>query len=242
METARFRRANRPMSISMRDITTAIFHRSQRAAVLASMVASAGGAELVIGDVRLGLHALPTDFDYTVTDSEFSDRESSDSTSFDSGFGLGVRGVYSFSSPGDAGGFFVGAEAFIGLYEYSHGPYRSLTGRVLGGYAYAFSEKLSVEVTPFVGYGLSTFELSGEIDGQQVIDDIAFDGTVIEYGAMLGVSYAFTRHLLIVAEAGWMQTSAELSGDGIDLSMEQSGPAFFLGAVWRFSGAPPRVE
>ncbi len=230
------------MSISLRDITTAVFRRSTRAAVMASMVATAGGAELVIADVRLGLHLLPTDFDYTVTDNEFSNRETSDSTSFDSGFGLGVRGVYSFSDPGRSGGFFVGAEAFVGVYEYSQGPYRSLTGRLLGGYAYAFNEKLSVELTPFIGYGLSTFELSGEIDGQQVIDDITFDGTVIEYGAMFGVSYAFNRHLLIVAEAGWMQTMGDLSGDGIDIDMEQAGPAFFLGAVWRISGAPPRVE
>ncbi|HYE05379.1 MAG TPA: hypothetical protein VEL07_07595 [Planctomycetota bacterium] len=230
------------MSNALRDITTAVFRRSTRAAMAASVIAAAGGAELVIADVRVGLHALPTDFDYTVTDSEFDGHESADSTSFDYGFGLGVRGIYSFSSPGAAGGFFAGAEAFVGVYEYSHGPYRSLTGRVLGGYAYAFTEKLSMEITPFIGYGLSTFALSGEIEGQQVIDDIEFDGTVIEYGAMLGASYALTRSILIVAEAGWMQTTGDLSGDGIDIEMEQAGPAFFLGAVWRINGAPPRIE
>src|SRR3954469_10350000 len=210
-----------------RDITTAIVHRAARAGAAAAACACASGAELVVADIRIGLHALPTDFDYTVTD---EGRQSDGSTSFESGFGIGGRAIHAFSSPGSAGAWLIGGELFGGWYNYdSSGTFRSLSVRALTGYAYAWNEKLTFEITPFIGYGLASFDLPGE----GLYADVSVSGHEIEYGAMIGASYAFSQHWLGVAEVGWMTTNASLQGDGLTIDMTQSGPAFFLGAVWR---------
>ena len=72
--------------------------------------------------------------------------------------------------------------------------------------------------------------------------DISTSGHEVEYGVMVGATYKFAQHWLASAEAGWMQTKATLTGDGLTLDMKQSGPAFFLGVIWRLNGEPPKVE
>lgn len=195
-----------------------------------------GAAELVMTDLNLGIESLPTAFDFTIRDG--GSTRSGDSE-FDFGFGLGARAVYAFSSPGSAGAFFVGGALALGGYTYEEdGTYAVAMARAVAGYAYAFDDQWTLEVSPWAGYGLGRLH----IPGAGVSEDHDVDGTVVDYGAHLGVTYALSRSWLVGARIGWQVTDADLSGDGLDVTLEQSGPTAFLGIVYRFGGAPPAIR
>lgn len=203
---------------------------------LACAVASSQASELVMTDVNLGIESLPTAFDFTVTDSNSSRTGDSE---FDLGFGLGARAVYAFSSPGAQGAFFFGGALALGGYTYEdNGTYAVGMVRAVGGYAYALNDQWTVEVSPWIGYGLGQLH----IPGAGVSDDHDVAGTVVDYGAHLGVTYALSRAWLIGARVGWQVAKADLSGDGLEVDLEQSGPTAFLGIVYRFGGAPPAIR
>ncbi len=204
---------------------------------LAVAVASSSGAsELVMADLNLGIESLPTAFDFTIRDGA-STREGEDE--FDLGFGLGGRAVYAFSSPGAQGAFFVGGALALGGYSFGdEGRYYVGMARAVAGYAYAIDDQWTVEASPWVGYGVGRLH----IPGGSVSDDYDVDGTVLDYGAHLGVTYALSRSWLVGARIGWQVTDADLSGDGLDVELSQSGPTAFLGIVYRFGGTPPAIR
>ena len=39
-----------------------------------------------------------------------------------------------------------------------------------------------------------------------------------------------------------LELEADLSGDGLEVDLSQSGPTAFLGIVYRFGGAPPAIR
>lgn len=198
--------------------------------------ASLDASELVMTDIHLGMESLPTAFDFTIRDGASTTEGDSE---FDYGFGLGGRAVYAFSSPGSQGAFFLGGAFALGGYTYGDdGTYAVGMARAIGGYAYAFNDRWTMEVSPWIGYGLGRLH----IPGGHVSDDHDVDGTVIDYGAHLGVTYALSRSWLIGARIGWQVSEAELSGDGLEVELQQSGPTAFLGIVYRFSGAPPSIR
>lgn len=217
-------------------------HVVRRLRVLAGSVAlsaaasALAGSELVMSDLNLGIESLPTAYDFTVRDG--ASTRSGDSE-FDYGFGLGARAVYAFSSPGARGAFFVGGALALSGYTYEdNGTYAVGMARAIGGYAYSFDDRWTAEISPWIGFGLGRLHIPG--DG--VSDDHDVDGTVFDYGAHLGVTYALSRSWLVGARVGWQVSEADLSGDGLEVTLEQSGPTVFLGIVYRFGGAPPAIR
>jgi hypothetical protein len=202
------------------------------AAALSPLVAS----ELVMTDLNLGIESLPTAFDFTIRDGASTRNGSSE---FDLGFGLGGRAVYAFSAPGAQGAFFVGGALQLGGYTYEDGgTYYVGMARAVAGYAYAIDDQWTIELSPWIGYGLGRLH----IPGAGVSDDHDVDGTVVDYGAHLGVTYALSRSWLVGARIGWQVADSTLSGDGLEVDLSQSGPTAFLGIIYRFGGAPPAIR
>ncbi len=71
------------------------------------------------------------------------------------------------------------------------------------------------------------------IPGNGVTSDHHVAGQVYDHGINMGVTYALNRSWLIGARVGWQIAEAELSGDGLELNLQQSGPTAFLGVVYR---------
>lgn len=244
-----YRRSSRPTrttSVTTRPLTIACLLPPPRcrillalplaAALLSPLTSVLSASELVMTDLNLGIESLPTAFDFTIRDGD-STREGS--SEFDLGFGLGTRAVYAFSSPGAPGAFFLGGALALGGYTYEdNGTYYVGMARAVAGYAYALDDQWTIELSPWIGYGLGRLH----IPGAGVSDDFDVDGTVIDYGAHVGVTYALSRSWLVGARVGWQVADADLSGDGLDVELSQSGVTAFLGLVYRFGGAPPAIR
>ncbi len=190
-------------------------------------------SELVMTDLNVGIDSLPTAFDFSVRDGSSTTNGTSE---FDYGFGASARAVYAFSSPGSQGAFFLGGSLALGGYTFSdNGTYLIGMARAVGGYAYAYDDQWTLELSPWVGYGLGRMQ----IPGGSISDDVEVDGTVFDYGVHLGATYALSRSWLLGARIGWQVSNAELSGDGLEVTLEQSGPAAFVGIIYRFGGGTP---
>ncbi len=197
---------------------------------------SLAASELVMTDINLGIESLPTAYDFTLQDGTTT---RSGSNEFDYGFGLSGRAVYAFSSPGANGAFFVGgAIALVGYTFENSGNYYVAMGRLVGGYAYSFNDQWTGEISPWVGMGYGQMF----IPGNSVSNDHNVDGTVNDYGMNIGVTYELNRSWLLSARVGWQIAEADLSGDGLNLNLQQSGPTVFLGVIYRFGGAPPSIR
>jgi hypothetical protein len=193
-------------------------------------------SELVMTDINLGFESLPVAYDFTIND---GNTQRSGSSEFDLAFALSGRAVHAFSKPGSSGAFFAGVSGLVGACTYAEGgDYTLAIGRVVAGYAYAFDDRWTFEVMPWVGYGYG--QLS--IPGAGISSDYSVSGTIIDYGAQLGFTYALSQSWLIGARLGWQITSADLQGDGLDVTIDQSGPIGFLGVIYRFGGTPPSIR
>jgi hypothetical protein len=205
-------------------------------AMSTGLIQPSSASELVMTDLHLGIESLATAFDFTIRDGT-STREGS--SEFDTGFGLGARAVHAFSSPGADGAFFIGGAVAAGYYRFQdQGTYQVGMVRAVAGYAHAFDDQWTVEVSPWVGFGYGQLH----IPGAGISDDHDVSGQVVDYGAHLGVTYALTRSWLVGARIGWQVATADLAGDGLEIELRQSGPTAFLGIVYRFGGTPPAIR
>lgn len=194
------------------------------------------GAELVVADLRLGLDLRPTDFDYTVSNSLGS---ITGSDSFETGLGFSLRGLHAFDSPGASGGFVLGGEGTFAYHEYGseESAYTTYGLRVMGGYRYAITENWAIGALAFAGLGLASFEIADSTS----FDDITADGTVLEFGALLGTTYSLGQHWITELEFGWLESEADMEGSGLDVTVEESGFTVFFGLNYRFGGGRPPV-
>ena len=111
-------------------------------------------------------------------------------------------------------------------------------GRLVVGYAYSFNDQWTAEVSPWAGIGYGQMF----IPGNGVSGDHNVAGQVYDYGINFGATYTMSRSWLICARVGWQIAEADLSGEGLDLNLQQSGPTAFLGVIYRFGGAPPSIR
>ena len=206
-------------------------------AILAmSFCASLSASEVVMTDLNLGIESLPTAFAFTIQDGSSTRTGSGE---FDLGVGLSGRAVYAFSSPGSSGAFFVGGALALGGYRFEDGgTYQVAMARVVAGYAYSIDDEWTVEISPWAGLGYGRMH----IPGNAVSDDHDVSGKVFDFGANLGVTYALSHSWLIGAQIGWQIVDANMAGDGLKLTLTQSGPTGFLGVVYRFGGTPPSIR
>lgn len=193
-------------------------------------------AELVVRDGHFAVEMLPTDFDYDLASTLNS---GSGSDSFEQHIGIAAGVMYSFSGPGDVSGFIVGGEIAAAQAEYlSIGNLTSFGLRLQGGYAWALSDSWMVRGTAEATYGLSTFDVTANT----AFPAASLDGTLFGYGARLGLQYSFNDLLHIGLDVGWLDVEHDLSGDGVDLTLTNSGLVVGLGISYRLSNSPRPLE
>jgi hypothetical protein len=150
-----------------------------------------------------------------------------------------VGGRYSFSGPGDSSGLVVGGALVANQASYqSLGHYTGYGLQIDGGYGWAVTDSWSVGARVLVGYGLATFDLQAN----SAFPAVSSSGSTYTYGAMVDIDYTITQKLTVLLDLGYQLTSANLSGGGVTLKLNEHGLAAALGIAWRFSAAPRPLE
>ncbi len=203
--------------------------------------AALGGArlsssELVQRDLTFTIGEVPSAFSYTATDANGS-RTGNDA--FSQNIGVAVGGRYSFSGPGDSSGLVIGAALVADQASYqSLGHYTGYGLQIDGGYGWAVSDSWSVGGRVLLGYGVATFDLQAN----NAFPAVSSSGSTLTYGAMVDIDYTVTEKLTVLLDLGYQQTSANLSGGGVTLKLNEHGFAAALGIAWRFSASPRPLE
>lgn len=207
-------------------------------APLLAMPVTAIGAELVLRDLHVGVEALPTAFDYQLSD---AGGESSGSDEFSTGYGLMIGGTYSFVGPGRSHGPVACAALTLAQYAYEEGGGLDAYGvRGGGGYGFAFSDRWQFALLAHVGAGSATLD----VPANSALPAFSADGIYVAYGANLLVDYAITDHWIAGLRLGYLASSSALaaSGEDIDVTIDAAGPHFGLEVTYRFSVTPWRLE
>lgn len=213
-------------------------HGFLRAWLLLTVVSGSAiwSAELVVRNVLVDIEFLPSDFDYSIKDSNGT-RSGSDS--FDSGFGLAAGVRYSFARTGDAHGFLLGGE-LIGA-QASYGGTGHLTDyglRLDGGYGYALDDRWSINLLLRGGYGWATLD----IGANSTFSAIAVSGGALTYGVSLGVDAVVAERWQISTSIGYSKTSYSLSGNDVDVTIDRAGLSASVGVLYRISNLPRPLE
>lgn len=221
-------------------MTRSVFTRLSTAfaAVVLLLAVSGGayGAELVVRNLQVDLEFLPTDFDYEIKDGTGT-RTGSDA--LDTGFGLAVGARYSFARTGDAHGFLVGAQLLVAQSSFDgQGDLTDYGLRVEGGYGFALNDQWTTNLLLRVGYGWATFDL----DDNAVFPAVSLSGGGLTYGAALGIDYAINDRWQVNTAVGYLMTNYDLSGGGVDMTLERSGLSASIGFLYRFSNLPRPLE
>ncbi len=196
----------------------------------------ASASELVVRNLHADLELLPADFDYEIDDGVVN-RSGSDS--FDQVIGLAIGARYSFASTGDSHGFLVGAQVTVAQGAYDGvGNLTDYGLRAEGGYGYALSDKWTISGVLRAGYSWSTFDLTGN----DVFSAVSLSGSGFSYGAALGVDYQLTDRWQISAAVGYLVTNFDLSGDGVDATIDRAGLSAGIGFLYRLSNQPSPLE
>lgn len=193
-------------------------------------------SELVVRNLYVDLEMLPTDFDYEIDDGVVM-RSGSDS--FDQVIGLAVGARYSFASTGDSHGFLIGGQVTVaqGAYD-SVGNLTDYGVRIEGGYGYAINDSWVVNLLLRGGYGWATFDLADSDN----FSSVSLSGSGITYGAGIGIDYVISDRWQISTTAGYQVTSYDLSGSGMDATIDRAGFCASLGFLYRLSNQPSPLE
>jgi len=207
--------------------------------VLCSAVASgltAADAELVTRDLFVSFDSQPTDFSFTA-DSDVGSTSGDDA--FDSGLGISLGGRWSLTQPGASLGLVVGSDLDVTSYRYENSAENFTFGaRLIIGAGWAITDRWELLLEPTIEYGLATFAFPAT----QSYADYQADGTFFGYGLRLNAIHRFNDRWAVMGAIGWKRIDNDLSGDGIDLTLEQEGVSLSIGLLYRLSAAPARVE
>jgi hypothetical protein len=202
----------------------------------ASLVGQARSAELVVRDLSLGLELQPTSFSYQLKDPNGT-RSGNDS--FSSGYGAYLGSMWSIAGPGDSGGFLVGGELVYDRFAYANGGSETAYGaRLLGGYAYALSDRWGLYGIVDAGAGSASLSLNGHL----AFSTYRANGLYYSYAARVGISFAVTDRMIIDGDAGYRTNSDNLSAGNTKVSITSSGLCASVGFRYRFSNSPAPLE
>lgn len=197
---------------------------------------SAADAELVNRDLFISFDSQPTDFSFTA-ENEIGTRRGDDA--FDSGLGVSVGGRWSFTRPGASLGLVIGGDLDVTSYRYENSAENFTFGaRLIVGGGWAIDDHWELLLEPTVEYGFATFDFPAT----RSYSAYEADGTLFGYGLRLNTIYRFNDRWAVMGAIGWKYIDNDLSGDGIDLTIEQEGVSLSLGLLYRLSAAPARVE
>jgi hypothetical protein len=204
--------------------------------VLMCIAPAITASELVVRNLHVDLELLPSDFDYTI-DNGVTDRAGSDA--FDSAIGLAVGARYSFARTGDSHGFLIGGQVTVAQAAYdSFGHLTDYGLRLEGGYGYALNDRWTVNLLLRGGYGWATFDISENQD----FSSVSLSGGGITYGAALGIDLMVGDRWQINTAVGYQMTSYDLSGGGVDATIDRAGLCASLGFLYRLSNQPSPLE
>jgi Outer membrane protein beta-barrel domain len=193
-------------------------------------------SELVVRNLHFDVEFLPTDFDYEIQDSNGT-RSGSDAFSTSYGIAMGAR--YSFARTGDAHGFLIGAQLLGAKADYKGtGTLTDLGLRAEGGYGYALNDQWTVNALARLGYGWSNFDLSSNA----VFPSASLSGTTLIYGAAVGIDWEVASNWQINSSLGYMLMNYDLSGSGVDMTVNRGGLSASIGFLYRLSNLPSRLE
>lgn len=197
---------------------------------------SASDAELVTRDLFISFDSQPTDFAFEA-DSSIGSRSGDDS--FESGLGISLGGRWSFTQPGSSLGLVIGGDLDVTSYRYENSAENLTFGaRLIVGAGWAITDHWELLLEPTIEYGFGTFEFPAT----QSYAAYEADGTLFGYGLRLNTIYRFSDRWGVMGAIGWKRISNDLSGDGIDLTLDQEGMSVSVGLLYRLSADPARVE
>ncbi len=191
--------------------------------------------ELVERDVGLVVELPPTDYDF---DLERPGQSGSGSDAFDSAAALWLRGRYAFTGPGDRHGPLLGAGIGYEQAALPDGDRTLIAAEGSAGWGVAVTDRLSARAMLRIHAGYADLAL----DPTTGAPGFDASGVSVGYGAELGVSWLLSERVVLTADAGWRQSSEDLSGDGVDATIEPAGPVIGIGLWWRISSRPWRLE
>lgn len=193
-------------------------------------------AELVTRDLFVSLDSQPTDFSFTADSTVGSD---SGDDAFDSGLGISLGARWSFTRPGSSLGLVIGGDLDATSYRYENSAENLTFGaRLIIGAGWAITDRWELLLEPTIEYGVGTFDFPAT----QSYAAYEADGTFFGYGLRLNAIHRFTDRWAVMGAIGWKRIDNDLSGDGIDLTLEQEGVSVSIGLLYRLSAAPARVE
>lgn len=189
--------------------------------------------EPVIRDLRLVVEARPTTFDYTWRD-QIGERSGSQSGDRSWSAGLGFR--YAWSAPGRPLAFLAGAEAIVEQDSFVGGDRSAGLVRFEFGMAIGLGNRWTAIAAPMAGFGLAQMDLEASPFGSR-----SLDGDTTEYGARVGLRWAFDRSWSLGLDSGWLWATERLEGDGT-LDTQRSGAWFAVGLSWILDPVAKRLE
>ena len=203
---------------------------------MAASASSAADAELVTRDLFVSFDSQPTDFSFTA-ESDIGTRSGDDA--FESGLGISVGGRWSFTQPGSSLGLVIGGDLDVTSYRYENSAENLTFGaRLIIGAGWAITDRWELLLEPTIEYGVGTFDFPAT----QSYSAYQADGTLFGYGLRLNAIHRFSDRWAVMGAIGWKHIDNDLSGDGIDLTLEQEGVSISIGLLYRLSAAPARVE
>lgn len=195
------------------------------------------GYELVVRDIGVALEYVPASFDYTLTGGGVS---GSGSDGFDTGIGVSLRGLYSFTKAGQRHG--PVAEVGLGFATYSYESSASMFafgGTIGGGYGFALLDRWDLHGLARIGLGVTTLDF----DGNDAFDSFSAKGAYLSYGLVAGVSYRITDRWIARTEIGYALTSTVLDGDDdVEIDLDLTTVSFALALYWRATNTPWRLD
>ncbi|MBA3697902.1 MAG: MipA/OmpV family protein [Planctomycetes bacterium] len=197
---------------------------------------SAADAELVTRDLFISFDSQPTDFAFTAKSNVGT---TTGDDAFDSGLGISVGGRWSFTQSGSSLGLVIGGDLDVTSYQYENSAENLTFGaRLIVGAGWAISDRWELLLEPTIEYGVASFTFPAT----QSYAAYEADGTFFGYGLRLNAIHRFTDRWAVMGALGWKRIDNDLSGDGIDLTLEQEGVSISIGLLYRLSAAPARVE
>lgn len=194
------------------------------------------GSEFAMRDLRIGLAALPSSYDYTITGSAAS---VSGSDGFDSGTGLEAGVRWSWSRPGGSFGLVGGLDAVLdGFTAGSGGGMVGYGGRASLGAGWAVADRWQVVGEAGLTYGRASLDL----DATRNTVALTASGSYLAYDARLVATFQAWQSVQVQALAGWQVASYSLSGSAVDITLDRAGLMVGLGLAWRLDASPTRLE
>ncbi|MDA3961454.1 MAG: hypothetical protein PF961_11740 [Planctomycetota bacterium] len=193
-------------------------------------------AEIVIRDVRAAVLVRATDFDF---DLSAPNRTQSGSDAFNSGTGLELGVRYGFSGTGSSVGLIVGGDLNADWYSYDGDDGLAnygLRGCVAGGWSPI--DRWTFMLEGGLGAGYSSLSLPAS-DASAAFEA---DGSSLAYDARLVTMFRMSKRWAVHGHLGYMAASNDLSGDDIDITIDQGGLFAGVGVTWMFSTRPTRLE